>query len=152
MIDQLIKIAKEQLGGQLQNAGLNTSQINPSMEIAKDTMVDGIKSEAMSGGLGNLMDLFNGKASATTSNPFVSGMIAKYAGNLMAKLGLSPQLAETASKLVIPFIMQLFTKKETGTANSGGDLMSMLGMDKDEGIAGMLGKLGGLGGLFGGKS
>ncbi len=152
MIDQLIKIAKEQLGGQLQDAGLNSSQINPSMEIAKDTMVDGIKSEAMSGGLDNLLSMFNGNASATTSNPFVSNMIAKYSGNLMAKLGLSPQVSETVSKLVIPFVMQQFTKKETGTANSGGDLMSMLGMDKDEGIAGMLGKLGGLGGLFGGKS
>jgi len=152
MIDQLIKIAKEQLGGQLQNAGQNSSQINPSMEIAKDTMVDGIKSEAMSGGLDNLLSMFNGNASATTSNPFVSNMIAKYSGNLMAKLGLSPQISETVSKLVIPFVMQQFAKKETGTANSGGDLMSMLGMDKDEGIAGMLGKLGGLGGLFGGKS
>jgi len=152
MIDQLIKIAKEQLGGQLQDAGLDSSQINPSMEIAKDTMVDSIKSEAMSGGLDNLLSMFNGNASATTSNPFVSNMIAKYSGNLMAKLGLSPQVSETVSKLVIPFVMQQFAKKETGTANSGGDLMSMLGMDKDEGIAGMLGKLGGLGGLFGGKS
>lgn len=149
MIDQLIKLAKEQLGGQLQQAGLNSSQINPSMDIAKDTVVDGIKTEAMSGGLDNLLDLFNGKASATTSNPFVSNMIAKYAGNLMAKLGLSQQVSETVSKLVIPFVMQQFSKKETGTANSAGDLMSMLGMDKDEGIASVLGKLGGLGNLFG---
>ena len=108
MIDQLVKLAKEQLGGQLQQAGLNSAQINPSMDIAKDTVVDGIKTEAMSGGLDNLLDLFNGKASATTSNPFVSNMIAKYAGNLMAKLGLSPQVSETVSKLVIPFVMRIF--------------------------------------------
>lgn len=149
MIDQLIKLAKEQLSGQLENAGLNSSQINPSMDIAKDTVVDGVKEEALGGGLDNLMDLFNGKGSATTSNPFVSSLIAKYAGNLMAKLGLSPQISETVSKLVIPFVIQQFTKKETGRADNAGDLMSMLGMDKDDGIAGMLGKLGGLGNLFG---
>jgi hypothetical protein len=79
----------------------------------------------------------------------------------MSKLGLSPQVSEAVSKLVIPTVMQLFAKKETGTANSAGDLMSMLGMDKDEGIASVLGSLGsgkgggilgGLGKIFGGKS
>lgn len=161
MIDQLIQLAKEQLGGQLQQAGLNSAQINPSMEVAKDTVVDGIKSEAMSGGLDNLLSLFNGKAAASASNPFVSSLITKYAGNLISKLGLSPQVSQTVSQLVIPTIMQLFAKKETGTANSAGDLMSMLGMDKDKGIASILGNLGGgkggdilggLGKIFGGKS
>ncbi len=156
MFDQLIHLAKEQLGGQLKDAGLENDRVDSSMDVARESMQEQVKSEALGGGLGDLVSMFNGNKQVGAGDSFTTGLSKNYTDKLMSKLGLSPQMAAMVSSMVIPFLIKKFTDKETGTANDEGDLLSKLGLDTDSGLGGLLknlgggkeGGLGGLGGLF----
>lgn len=153
MLDKLIEIGKQQLGGQLkQEVDFNDEQVDKTMYVAKDSITDGLKEQVLNGNVSGVMNLFNGKSSATTSNPIVSGIVDKFAANLMTKLGVGPGTAQKVTQMVIPFLMSKFSSpSETGEAKDESSLMSMIGLDKDNAISSFLGKKGGdlLGGLFG---
>lgn len=155
MLDQIINIGKNMLGDKLKGEfNLNENQVDESMVLAKESVHEGLKKEALGGNLGQIMSLFNGQSSATSSNPIVSSIINIFAGKLGSKMGLSSAISSQLANMAIPFIMSKFADKETGTAENEAGLMSMLGMDKDNDIAGLLkGGLGNaagnlLGGLF----
>lgn len=143
MLDQLLDLAKSQLTPQLQQeAQLSPSQINQSVHIAKDSFIQQMASEAMSGNLGELLQLFNGNAPATTSNPLISRLIGQFGGDLMEKMNIKPETATMIANLVIPFVMQKLASNETGKADSESSLMDKLGLDAGN----IMGSL--LGGLF----
>ena len=153
MLDNLLQLAQGQLGTQLQQeAGLSSSQVTQTVDVAKDSFLTQMASEAMSGNLPQLLDIFNGKTSATTANPMVMRLVNQFGGDMMEKMGVSQQTATTVSNMVIPFIMSKIGSPETGTANDAGSMMSQLGLDNMGSIGGMLGGLlggkGGLGGFF----
>jgi hypothetical protein len=153
MLDQLIEFGKEQLSSQLQQkAGLQGSQVEKSLDVTKDSLTNTLISQVAGGNVGQIMSLFNG-GSATTSNPVVGSMVTNLAVDLAAKVGISPQIAQTAAGVIVPFIMQKFASSESGTANDEGDLLDKLGISGNDAIAGIaksfLGDKGGdlLGGL-----
>lgn len=152
MLDQIMQMAKQQLGGQLQQeADLSEEQVGQTMEVAQDSVQEGLKNEVLSGNISGVMSLFNGSSSPTASNPIVSTITSTFTQKLTSKLGLSPGVANTVNGIVIPFVMSKFTDKETGTASDEKSLLSQLGIDGDSAIQGFLGKKAGglLGGLFG---
>lgn len=153
MLDDLLQLAQGQLGTQLQEqAGLSSSQVGETVDVAKNSFLTQMASEAMSGNLPQLLDIFNGKASTTTANPIVMRLVNQFGGDLMEKMGISQETAAMVSNMVIPFVMSKIGSPETGTADDAGLMMSQLGLDNLGGIGGMLGGLlggkGGLGGFF----
>ncbi|WP_338762271.1 hypothetical protein WAF17_17280 [Bernardetia sp. ABR2-2B] len=153
MLDDLLQLAQGQLGTQLQQeAGLSSSQVSETADVAKNSFLTQMASEAMSGNLPQLLDIFNGKATATTANPMVMRLVDQFGGDMMEKMGVSKETAAMVSNMVIPFIMSKIASPETGSAEDEGSMMSKLGLDNLDNIGGMLGGLlggkGGLGGLF----
>ncbi|WP_375561636.1 hypothetical protein ACE193_03545 [Bernardetia sp. OM2101] len=153
MLDDLLKLAQGQLGTQLtQEAGLSEDQVSKTADVAKDSFLTQMASEAMSGNLPQLLDIFNGKASTTTANPMVMRLVDQFGGDMMEKMGVSKETAAMVSNMVIPFVMSKIGSPETGKADDAGSMMSQLGLDNLDNIGGMLGgllgKKGGLGGLF----
>lgn len=153
MLDDLLQLAQGQLGTQLQQeAGLSSSQVSETVDVAKNSFLTQMASEAMSGNLPQLLDIFNGKASTTTANPIVMRLVNQFGGDMMEKMGVSKETAAMVSNMVIPFVMSKIGSPETGTADDAGSMMSQLGLDKLDNIGGMLGGLlggkGGLGGFF----
>ena len=137
MLDQLIEFGKEQLSSQLQQkAGLQGSQVEKSLDVTKDSLTNTLISQVASGNVGQIMSLFNGGA-ATTSNPVVGSMVTNLAVDLAAKVGISPQIAQTAAGIIVPFVMQKFASSESGTANNEGDLLDKLGISGNDAIAGI---------------
>ena len=153
MLDDLLQLAQGQLGTQLQQeAGLSSSQVSETVDVAKNSFLTQMASEAMSGNLPQRLDIFNGKASTTTANPIVMRLVNQFGGDMMEKMGVSKETAAMVSNMVIPFVMSKIGSPETGTADDAGSMMSQLGLDKLDNIGGMLGGLlggkGGLGGFF----
>ncbi len=137
MLEQIISSLKGELmqkftGGE---QSIPEHKVDDAVRLAKDNMVDSVKDEAQRGNIGGIMDLFKNKQNVE-SNPIVSNMIMKYAGDLGTKLGISPNMASTIASFAIPFIL----KKLMGKADEQG-------MDQT-GIMGMLGQEGGLGDVF----
>lgn len=144
MLEKLIEQGKELIGGELkQEANINESQVEDTMSVAKDSIFDGLKDQVLGGNMTGVMNLFNGKEEVSKSNPIIQSLITRYAGDLIEKLGLPEGTSNTVAKIVIPFIMSKFASEETGKADDENNLMSMLGMDKDNSIMGFLGNFGG---------
>jgi hypothetical protein len=136
MLDKLIELGKEQLSSQLQQkAGLQSSQVEKSLDVTKDSLTNTIISQVAGGNVGQIMSLFNGSGAATTGNPVVSSMITNLAVDLAAKVGISPQISQTAANVIVPFVMQKFASSESGTAKNEGDLLEKLGISGNDAIA-----------------
>lgn len=128
--------------------GLQGNEPEQAVEVTKDTVGNGLKDELMKGNFGGVMDLFNGNAPTTTSNPIVNGITGNLVSNLAAKVGISQGVAQQVANIAIPFIMNKLSSDDTGKAANEQDLVEKLGMGGDSGIGGMLKGLGGLGGMF----
>jgi hypothetical protein len=143
MIDQLINMAKQQLSGTLkQQHQLNDSQVNETFNVAEHSMMDGIKNLAATGNLSQITNIFNGK---DTNTSFLTNDVTKnFIGQLAAKIGVSPEKASSIAATVIPFLINKFSSKETGTVENEGGLMDMIGLGSGNPLSEISGKLGGL--------
>ncbi|WPP52339.1 hypothetical protein [Catalinimonas niigatensis] len=127
MIDQIINSLKGELTKKFTgDFGMQQEKVDDAVVLAKDDIFDTVKDEVGRGNLGGLMSLFQNKEQIAT-NPMVTNMIRKYAGNLGSKLGLDPKLSSTIANYAIPFILSKFinTAQEKGIDQAS--LMSMLG-------------------------
>ncbi|WP_242927942.1 hypothetical protein [Pontibacter vulgaris] len=144
MLENIINSVKGQLTGDLQSKfNLNPDQANRSVDLAKDTMTDGLKKEAGSGDFGGIMNMLKGNQAGI--HPAVNSMTQNYIQSLSAKLGIPVGVATQIG----PYVMQFLMSKLSGKVNSGevgqSDLMSMLGGGLKEKLPGGLGdKLGGM--------
>jgi hypothetical protein len=152
MFDQIINFAKEQLGDKLKSDhGLDDNQHNEVFSTAQSSVMDTIKSQAMSGNLSGIMNLFNGKESADHGTNAIAGEAhSSVISGLMDKFGFDSDKAGGIASQIIPSIMNRFSSPETGTADDAGDLMKKIGMDGDSGIMDTISKFtgGGEGGLM----
>ena len=149
MLDSLLSMGKGQLAKMLTDqTGLQEDKTDQAIEVTKDTVGNGLKDELMKGNFGGVMDLFNGNAPTTTSNPIVNGITSSLVSNLASKVGISEGIAQQVANIAIPFVMNKLSSDETGKASNEQDLVEKLGMGGDSGIGGMLKGLGGLGGMF----
>lgn len=128
MIEQIISSLKGEMmqkftGGE---QSIPKEKVDDAAVLAKDNMLGTVKDEVQRGNIGGLMGLLDNKQNVA-NNPIVSNMIMKYAGDLGAKLGVSPNMATTIANFAIPFIL----KKLVGTAEAQGlnqaSIMGMLG-------------------------
>lgn len=127
MIDQIINSLKGELTKKFTgDFGMQQEKVDDAVVLAKDDIFDTVKDEVGRGNLGGLMNLFQNKDQIAT-NPIVTNMIRKYAGDLGSKLGLDPNLSGTIANYAIPFILGKFinTAQEKGIDQAS--LMSMLG-------------------------
>ena len=149
MLDSILSMGKAQLSKMIADqTGLQANQTDDAVEVTKDTVGNGLKDELMKGNFGGVMDLFNGKAPTTTSNPIVNSITNSLVTNLASKLGISQGIAQQIANLAIPFIMNKISSDDTGKASNEQDLVEKLGMGGDSGLGGLLKGLGGLGGMF----
>ncbi len=149
MLDSILSMGKAQLGKMISDqTGLQANQTDEAVEVTKDTVGNGLKDELMKGNFGGVMDLFNGKAPTTTSNPIVNSITSSLVTNLASKLGISQGIAQQIANLAIPFVMNKLSSDDTGKASNEQELVEKLGMGNDSGIGGLLKNLGGLGGMF----
>ena len=128
--------------------GLQAEKTDEAIAVTKDTVGDGLKNELLKGNFGGVMDLFNGNAPTTTSNPIVSSITNSLVSNLASKIGISEGIAQQVANIAIPYIMNKISSDETGKASSEQDLVEKLGMGGDSGLGSVLKGLGGLGGMF----
>ncbi|MDF9796144.1 hypothetical protein OKW21_001407 [Catalinimonas alkaloidigena] len=151
MLDQIINSLKGELSKKFTgDFGMQEDKVDDAVAIAKDDIFETVKDEIGRGNIGGLMSLFQNKEQIG-SNPIVTNIIKKYAGDLGSKLGLDPNLSSTIANYAIPFILGKFinTAQEKGVDQAS--LMSMLGGSGDgKDIGDMLkGQFGdSLGGLF----
>ena len=126
MLEQVLKSAGAEIVSQLGSKfGLDASKGKGVMNVAGDTIKEGLLSEVTSGKLDGVLSLLNGKTSAagsTLTNKLTSSMV----GGLIEKIGLKGDVAKSVATFVIPLIIQQFTKKKPTGGFDSGSLMDMI--------------------------
>jgi|GEM_PF-986153 len=161
MLENILGAVKEQALSQLGEFGLDQSQIEQTAEVTGESVLDGLKGEALGGNLDGVMDLLGGKGGDLASNPIVGKITEMLGSNLIEKVGLGGEQASGIAGGILPGILSSLMGKFSSSAEADagfdlGAIMGMLGgengnlMDAAKNIAGD--KLGGmLGSFFGNK-
>lgn len=158
MIDQLIKLVQQNAGEAIVNNSAIPNQFNgAAVESVAQQIMSGLKGQASQGNIQELTSMFKGgNLGALASNPVVSQIISKVAGDFAAKFGVSPQTAQSIAAGLIPTVMSQFVNKTNDpgdkdfdlqdmlrgfTGNSGLNMGDLLGKDGAGDLAGMVGKM-----------
>ena len=156
MLDAILNNVKGQVISTLaEKTGLNPSQAQDTIPLAKSSVTEGITS-AISGGnvdgiLGMLRSATGGAGGGELmGNAVYQGIAGNFIGKLTGSLGLDQGIAGKVSSIALPMIMSKIggATKQEGESDgiNAGSLMKVMGMD----AGGLLGKAGGL--LGGNKS
>ena len=148
-MSQLLDLIKNQVAESISDKlSISDDQKNEVFSGVSSSIFDSIKQTASEeGGLGQLMSLFTGETSASSS-PVSSLAASMFKKNIASKLGLSDTVTNLVVKF-IPTIIEKFTKKANDDDGIDvGDLPSSLGGGSS--LADGLKKAAGgiLGGLF----
>jgi len=148
-MSQLLDLIKNQVAESISDKlSISDDQKNEVFSGVSSSIFDSIKQTASEeGGLGQLMSLFTGETSASSS-PVSSLAASMFKKNIASKLGLSDTVTNLVVKF-IPTIIEKFTKKANDDDGIDvGDLLSSLG-DGSSLADGLKKAAGGiLGGLF----
>lgn len=131
MLDQLLNAAKSQFGDVLSNNNVSLDKADDLAKLSGEAVKDEVLSQATSGNLDGIMNLFSGKAEASQSNPIVAGITSSLTDKVVSSLGLENGTAKSIATAVIPMIVKMISAKfQSGDApNSAEGLMESLGMD-----------------------
>ena len=148
-MSQLLDLIKNQVAESISDKlSISDNQKNEVFNGVSSSIFDSIKQTASEeGGIGQLMSLFTGKTSASSS-PVSALAASMFKKNIASKLGLSDSISDMVVKF-IPVIIEKFTKKANDDDGIDvGDLLSSLGGGSS--LADGLKKAAGgiLGGLF----
>lgn len=148
MLDSILNAVKGQVGGVLSNQGVATDKLDDVVKLSGETVKDSLISEATSGNLDGVLDLFKGNSATDASNPIVSGIVSSLTGKLTSSLGMGDGASGGIASAIIPMIIQTIVSKFSGSGKEAdlGGITSFLG---DDAAGGMMDKAKGmLGGLF----
>ena len=108
MLDQLIKLVKDNAGDAIVNNPAIPNQYND--EAIKETaggIMESLKQHAGSGGVAGIMDMFSGKGSDDMKGKITQDVTSKLAG----KFGLDSGSAGNIVKMLIPVVLAQLAKK-----------------------------------------
>jgi len=154
MLDQLIKMATQQLGQQfVENPEVPNDQFDVS-QVAQTTgtsIFESIAGQIGGGNIGGLQEMLSGQQTVG-NNPILSGIATNVVNSLVQKSGLTPALAQTVASVAVPFVLNMFNKQAGAARSSGTDIGGLisgaLSGGGGQGRGGLLSSL--LGGLLGG--
>lgn len=89
MLDQLLNAAKSQIGDVLSKNDVSMDKADDIASLSGEAVKEEVLSQATSGNLDGIMNLFSGKASADQSNPIVAGITSILTDKVVSGLGLA---------------------------------------------------------------
>jgi hypothetical protein len=144
MIENLINLVKSNSQDLIVNNPAIPNQFNDAaVGDTATSIMEGIKTQAQAGNIGDIMGLLQGGQSNIASNPVVSSIISNLAGNFTSKYGVNTQQATGIASSLVPNVISQLAGKINDPNDSSFDL---------EGIISSISGGQGLGGLFGGNS
>ncbi|GAB3198443.1 hypothetical protein ABID22_000527 [Pontibacter aydingkolensis] len=147
MLENIINQVKGQLTGELQDKfQLQPDTANKSVDLAKDNLINEVKSRAGSGDMGGIMNMLKGGKDAAAQSSGTDNMISKYVSDLTTKLGIPENIAKQVAPFAINFIIQKVSGKMANDNLAHSDILGSLVGGKFDGTLGKgLGdKLGGM--------
>jgi uncharacterized protein YidB (DUF937 family) len=149
MLNQILEIVKQNAGDAIiKNPEVPNAKNNQAIKIASDSLFKGLKSQAASGNLNNVLDVFKGGGNVS-SNPIMAGLTSNVANELSKKLGINQAAANSIVSTLLPLVLGQLSRKTNDPNDKSIDLQSITKVLSGKGGLGSV--LGSLGGLLGKK-
>ncbi len=141
MFDNLLNLVKEHAGDAIINNPVIPNEKNEeAIQTTTTSIMDTLKSQAGSGNLGAITDLFSaGNAQGSGITSLVNSDVVK---NLMGKFGIDSQQATSIASSLIPKVMDNLVKKTNDPNDKSFDLQGILGSLGGGNVSNVLGGLG----------
>lgn len=146
MMNEFLSSVKDGLLVQLKGkAKIDSTQLNRASEVVTDSFKDGLFDKFKKGQMSDIFELLGQEGN---TSPFASSLVNITVSNLIAKLGLSPDLSASVANIAVPFIIEKFSgfASAKGVNNQAGiqQLIGSLASDslKDNLLGGLSSKFG----------
>lgn len=127
MFEQLLDLAKNNLGNLINDDNeVPVEQKELAANVASETVINNITNQAKGGNYAGISEMLSGKD--TDGNNRVAGnMIPDVVNNLIKKVGLSPEVAQSMAAKAVPSILNMLNSKVSAAKSTGGfDISSIL--------------------------
>lgn len=154
MLQSILSNLKSQVGSELLGkAGISSDKLDPLLKETTNVVSTEVKKEALTNGMGSLMNLFSNKQNNASANSLQNNIASNLVKKYITKLGLSESQANMVTQIVLPQIMSMITKSNSATpANDSSPLQALFdlagGSSSKTEKGGMAGKIGGMLGGF----
>lgn len=143
MLDNLINLVKEHAGDAIVNNNAIPNEHNEAaIKTTADSILDTLKSQATSGNLNGIMDMFKG---GSAQQGMTGNITSAVTTNLMNKFGINNAQAQNIAGTLIPKVVESFVKKTNDPNDSSFNLQDIA---KNIGGGSLGNMLGGLGNMF----
>ncbi|MCD8528715.1 MAG: DUF937 domain-containing protein, partial [Chitinophagales bacterium] len=156
MLESILGALKNQVGSQLESqAGVSSGMVDQILKITGNVATKEVSKEMLGGNLSNVMNLFSNQQNNAGANALQNNIMNGMVSNFVEKLGLNQQVANSATSIILPTLMNLITKKNSTTPDNDASPLNELfnvvagGKTGSNPLGGLIGKT--LGGLFGKK-
>ena len=130
MLENLVNLVKQFAGDAVVNNPDVPNEHNDAV-VAETThaIAGGLQNELSSGGLSNVMSLFNGSGTqgGIMNNPIVSNIISNLTNTLKSKFGLGHDQANNVASNVVPNVVSSMVSQTNDPNNSSFDINSIIG-------------------------
>jgi hypothetical protein len=118
--NELISALKEKVG-------LEQDEAKQALDLTKENLVSKIGKEAMSGNFDGVLNMVN-KGSSAGQSPLFQNIIGGLNSDFISKMGLSPEIANKISTMVLPAVIKAISDYKEGNLNTS-DLGKMFGKE-----------------------
>lgn len=126
MFEQLLSLVKENAGSAIiSNNAIPNERNDEAVETTTHSIVDTLKGSLQSGNISDVMHLFNGNHSVSSSS-ITQNVQGNLIERLMQKFGLSNSQAGGIASSIIPTVLQKLVHKTNDPNNKSFDLSSIL--------------------------
>ncbi len=153
MLEGILDLVKDQvLPAIANNADIPADKRDAVAETTTSAIAQGLMEHFTSNNLSAITSLFSDEPTNSAGGNIVNSLQTSVVNALSEKVGLNKTVAAGIAAVVIPAIMNLFSKKANDPKDEGFNIESLIGALAGGGNSGGAGGLlGMLGGLFGGK-
>ena len=125
MFDELIKMAQQQLGGELQsNHGLDSDKANDTAGVIGNHFMEVIKSQAGNKDFSSISEFFSGSVT-DASHPSIQNMLPDLQNKLQSS-GFSMEQASGLASTALPVLFNMFNDKVGAAKAQGIDIQSLI--------------------------
>ncbi|UKJ09052.1 DUF937 domain-containing protein [Solitalea lacus] len=109
MLDNLLNLVKQYADDAIvQNPDIPNEQNDAAINVASSSIFNSLQSQATSGGIANLLNMFSG---GTDNTAVTNNVTSNVAGSLMEKLGLDTTKAQGIATTLVPQVLNSLVSK-----------------------------------------
>ena len=127
MLDQLKSLVKEYAGDAIiTNPAVPNERNDEAVELASNSIMDGLQTAISTGGEGELTNMFNGGEQQVASSAVTQNIKENFVESLVNKLGLDHGKAGQIASSLIPVVMAKFVHKTNDPNDKSFNLQGIL--------------------------